>query len=281
MRSLTLLAILLLLTLFLSPAHAFQVGKMDEPASFIVDPSTGVYYVSNVSGPPGKKDNKAFIAKIDPGGKRVDRDFIRAGINGVHLNAPKGLLISGEDLYVADIDVVRRFAAQSGKPLGTIDFSFLGAKSLNGLAISPEGHLFVSDSVGNAIYRIDPGNHFQISILAKGPGLGNPRGLVFETPHKRLLVATGMGILIAVNMQGDVLTIHNRRFKGLDGIDLDWEGNVLVSSSKAGEIYRIIKYSTVEVIRKNMVTPVGISYDFRNGQVLVPSFDGDMIFTIP
>ena len=254
---------------------------MDEPASFIVDPSTGVYYVSNVSGPPGKKDNKAFIAKIDPGGKRVDRDFIRAGMNGVHLNAPRGLLISGKDLYVTDIDVVRRFDAHSGKPLGTIDFSFLGAKSLNDIAVNAKGHLFVSDAIGNTIYKIDPTNHFQISILAKGPGLGNPRGLVFEAPHKRLLVATGMGILIAVNLRGEVLTIHNRRFKGLDGIDLDREGNVIVSSSKAGEIYRIVKYSSIEVIRKNMVTPMGISYDFRNGQVLVPSFDGDMIFTIP
>lgn len=65
----------------------FKFGKWTR--RFIVDPATGVYYVFNVSWSPGKKDNDAFIAKIDPGGKLTDRDFIRAGKNGVHLNAPE------------------------------------------------------------------------------------------------------------------------------------------------------------------------------------------------
>lgn len=30
-----------------------------------------------------------------------------------------------------------------------------------------------------------------------------------------------------------------------------------------------------------MVTPVRISYNFRNRQALAPSFDGDLVFTIP
>jgi DNA-binding beta-propeller fold protein YncE len=279
MRPLTLT--FLLLILWFSSAQAFQVRGMNGPSSFIVDPSTGVYYVSNVSGPLRIKDNNAFIAKIDPTGKLADRDFIRAGINGVHLNAPKGLLISGNNLYVTDIDVVRRFDKASGKPLGSIDLSLLGARFLNGLAVDPEGHLFVSNTTGNTIYRINPANNFQITILAKGPKLGNPNGLVYEVPHRRLLVATGSGRLIAVNIQGNILPIHKKRFKGLDGIDLDREGNIIVSSSKEGTIYRIRKYSTVEVLRKNMVTPTGISYDFRNHQVLVPSFKGNLVFTFP
>lgn len=282
MRPWTLPLTLLLLILFFSPADAFQVRGMEKPESFIVDPATGVYYVSNVSGSPGAKDNNAFIARIDPTGKIVERDFIRSGKNGVHLNAPKGLAIAGKNLYVTDIDVVRRFDVQSGKPLGSIDFSILGAKFLNDLALSPEGHLFVSDTAGNTIYRIDPANHFQITILAKGPALGNPNGLVYETPHHRLLVAAwGSGKLIAVDMRGNILPIHNRRFKSLDGIDLDREGNIIVSSFTAGEIYRIRKYSTVEVIRKNMVTPADISFDYKNNRILVPSFDGNLIFTFP
>ena len=282
MRPGTLSLTLLLFIIVLPTAHAFQVRGMDTPESFIVDPATGVYYVSNVSGSPGAKDNNAYIARIDPTGKLVERDFIRSGKNGVHLNAPKGLALSGDHLYVTDIDVVRRFDVESGKPLGTIDFSILGAKFLNDLALSPEGHLFVSDTVGNAIYRIDPARNFQITILAKGPGLGNPNGLVYEAPHHRLLVAAwGSGKLIAVDMRGNILPIHKKRFKGLDGIDLDREGNIIVSSFTAGEIYRIRKYSTVELIRKNMVTPADISFDYKNNRILVPSFDGNLVFTIP
>jgi sugar lactone lactonase YvrE len=295
MRACTLPLSLLLLTLFFSSAQAFQVKGMEAPESFIVDPSTGVYYVSNISGEGGEKDNKAFIATIDPTGKLVDRDFIRSGKNGVHLNAPKGLAISGKNLYVTDIDVVHRFDLESGKPLGTIDFSILGARFLNDLAAGPDGLLFTSDSSGNTIYRIDTANNFQVTVLAKGKDLGIPNGLVYDAPHKRLLVATWeTGKILGVDMQGKIIQVYKESFKHLDGIDFDREGNIIVSSlkkeerwfferwfSKTGKIYRIKNYSTVEVIKKGMVTPADISYDLKNHQVLVPSLKGNLVFTIP
>ena len=273
---------ILFIILSLSSAYAFQLRGMDKPDSIIVDPATGMYYVSNVAGSPRAKDNNAFIVKIDAEGKLIDRHFISGGKNGVTLNAPKGLAISGKNLYVTDIDTVRRFDKESGKFLGTIDLALLGAKFLNGLALSPEGHLFVSDTAGNVIFKIDPANNNQVSILAKGPGLENPNRMVYERPHQRLLVTTGeSGKIIAVDMQGNILTVFQGGFKGLDGIDLDRQGNMIVSSFTAGEIYRIKKYSSVELLRKNMVTPAGISFDHRNNQVLVPSFDGDLVFTFP
>jgi len=270
------------LILFSASAHALQLHGMDKPDSFIVDPATGIYYVSNVAGSPKAKDNNAFIAKIDAEGKLIDRHFISGKKNGVTLNAPKGLAISGDNLFVADIDTVRRFDKESGKLLGTIDLALLGAKFLNDLALGPEGHLFVSDTAGNVIFKIDPAKKYQVTILARGPGLGNPNGLVYERPHQRLLVTTGeSGKIIAVDMQGNILTVFRGAFKGLDGIDLDRQGNMIVSSFTAGEIYRIKKYSMVEVLRKHMVTPADISFDPRNNRVLVPSFDGNLIFTFP
>lgn len=264
----------------LSPAQAFQLLGMDGPASFITDPATGVYYVSNVAGAPRAKNKKGFIAKIDGEGKLIDRDFIRSGRNGVTLNAPKGLAISGNDLYVADIDAVRRFDKSSGKLLGVIDFAFLGAKFLNGLALGPEGQLFVSDTIGNVIFKIDPANNNQVTVLARGPGLGHPNGMVYENRHQRLLVTpSNSKKIIAVDMSGQLLTVYRGVFKDLDGIDLDGQGNIIVSDFGAGKIYRIKKYSSVEVLRKNMVTPAGISFDARNNRVLVPSFEGDIVFT--
>jgi hypothetical protein len=133
----TLFLTVLFLVLFLPVAQAFELRGMDRPASFIVDPSTGTHYVSNVVGSSKAKDNSAFIAKIDAEGKLIDRDFIRSGRNGVTLNAPKGLAISGNDLYVADIDAVRRFDKNSGKLLGVVDLKLLGAKYLYGLVLGP------------------------------------------------------------------------------------------------------------------------------------------------
>ncbi len=80
-------------------------------------------------------------------------------------------------------------------------------------------------------------------------------------------------------MQGQLLTVYRGAFKDLDGIDLDGQGNIIVSDFAAGKIYRIKKYSLLEVLRKNMVTPAGLSFDARNNRVLVPSYEGNMVFT--
>ena len=80
-------------------------------------------------------------------------------------------------------------------------------------------------------------------------------------------------------MRGQLLTVYRGKFNGLDGIDLDRQGDMIVSDYTAGKIYRIKKYSTLETLRENMVTPAGISFDHKNNRVLVPSFDGNVVFT--
>jgi DNA-binding beta-propeller fold protein YncE len=280
MRPGTLFLAFIFCILFLSVAQAFELRGMNKPTCFIVDPSTGMYYVSNVAGSRRIKDSTAFIAKIYPDGKRIDRLFIRSGRNGIVLNAPNGLAISGDDLFVADIDVVRRFDKNSGRLLGIIDLKLLGARSLHGITISPEGHLFVSDTGSNTIFKIDLNVNYRVTILARGEGLGPPKGMVYENRHQRLLVTTAAGgKIIAVDMEGQFLTVYKGKFKGLDGIDLDRQGDIIVSDTIAGKIYRIKKYSSIEVLREHMVTPAGVSFDARDNRVLVPSLDGDLVFT--
>jgi len=177
--------------------------------------------------------------------------------------------------------VVRRFDKNSGRLAGVIDLKFLGAKYLHGLALDPLGHLFVSDTAGDTIFKIDVKKNYRVTILVRGQGL-HPKGMVYERPHQRLLVtAEKGGKIIAVDMRGGILTVYQGAFKGLDGIDLDRQGNIIVADYTAGKIYRIKKYSLIEVLREHMVTPAGLSFDARNNRVLVPSFDGNMVFTIP
>src|SRR2546422_7709536 len=49
-----------------------------------------------------------------PDGAVENLKFIEGGHSGVTLNAPKGLAIRGDTLWVADIDVVRAFDARTG-----------------------------------------------------------------------------------------------------------------------------------------------------------------------
>lgn len=270
------------LLLFPAASYGFRLDGLRTPESFIVDPATGIYYVSNVNGAPREKDNNGFISKIDPSGKPIDLQFIAGGKNQVELNAPKGLAIAGRNLYVTDIDAVRRFDPDTGRLLGTIDFKAAGGVFLNDLAVDTDGKLYVSDTFGNAIFKIDPANNFQVTIVSKNPALGNPNGLVYDAPRQRLIVVTwGTGKILSVDMNGKIAQIVNESFKNLDGIDFDREGNLIVSSFSDGKIYRIKKFSKVEVLKENIVTPADISFDYKNNQVLVPSFDGNIIFTFP
>ena len=275
--------ILIFPILFLcNPAYAFRANGMKTPESFQIDPATGIYYVSNIDGHPKAKDNNGVIAKLDPSGKPIDLHFIRGGKDGVTLHAPKGMVIVAESIYVTDIDTVRRFDKKTGKLLGTVDLSLLGARFLNDLATSPEGILYVSDTNGNAIYRIDPEKNFQVTLAVKDSRLGNPNGMVYDTPRKRLIVvASGTGNILGVDLKGNIFPLVPKKFHHLDGIDFDREGNIIVSNFTKGEIYRIKGFNKVEVIKKNMVTPADISFDSRNNQLLIPSFKGNLVFTHP
>ena len=129
-----------------SSTFGFRIDGFSTPESFIIDPSTGMYYVSNIAGSPAKKDNNGFIFRIDSSGNLADRHFIQGGENGVTLHAPKGLLIIRNELYVTDIDALRRFDKTTGKPLGSVRLNLLGAQFLNDLMTDLDDNIYISDS---------------------------------------------------------------------------------------------------------------------------------------
>jgi DNA-binding beta-propeller fold protein YncE len=272
-----------LLVIFLlnpHPAEAFRVGGLKTPASFIVDPALGNYFISNINGEPGSRDNNGFILKLDPSEKTLL--VIRGGDPQVTLNAPDGLALKGNILYVTDIDSLRWFDKNNGKPLGHIDFTGIGAKRLKGLAFDGEGNLYISDVLANAIYKVDAAH--KVSIFSKDNQLGNPTGMVYDSIRKRLIVVTrATGKVLGIGQDGKIApVIHtSTKFKNLNGVDWGREGNLLVSDEAAGKIYRIRNFSRTEIVRENILTPAGISFDYARNLILVPSSKGNLAFTIP
>ncbi len=139
---------------------------LQTPECALWDPDQDIYFLSNINGDPTAVDKNGFISKISPEGKVIELKFIESGKKGAELNAPKGMAIAGNILYVADLDVVRRFDRKSGKPRGKI--AIKGSVFLNALTVSPDGKvLYVSDSAvkinaggftgtgGDAIFEID------------------------------------------------------------------------------------------------------------------------------
>src|SRR6266496_4562221 len=95
------------------------------PESVLHDTAQDIYFVSNINGSPTAKDNNGFISRLRPDGAVENLKFIEGGKNGVTLNAPKGLALLGDTLWVADIDAVRAFNAKTGAPLDSVSLSTL------------------------------------------------------------------------------------------------------------------------------------------------------------
>ncbi len=263
-------------------AGSLRVGGMDAPHSVIVDPDTGAHYVSNIVGSPLAKDKNGFIAVLSASGAIEEENAIRSGRWGAVLNAPRGLAIQGAYLYVADIDTLRRFDKKKGNLLGNIDLSLLGARQLSGLTLDAGGSLYVSDTATDTIFRIEPHNNFMAGVFAKDPRLSSPTGLLHDACHKRLLVAGSQsGQILSVDGKGTIFPLFNRRFERPEGLAFDRDGNLIVSDFKAGAVYRIKNYSEVEILREKVVTPANLSFDFKNNRVLVPSFRGNLVFSLP
>src|SRR5207245_6256953 len=114
------------------------------PESVLYDPDQDVYFVSNINGQPTAADDNGFISRINPDTLQNDLKWIDAAKPDIILNAPKGMAILGDDLYVADLSVVRKFDRKTGKPKGEIPIP--GSTFLNDVA-----------SDGKAVYVSDTG----------------------------------------------------------------------------------------------------------------------------
>lgn len=273
--------IIFLLAFSSAPSLAWQLKGFKNPESFIVDPATGFYYVSNLNGRPAEKNNNGFISRIDPAGK-LDIYFIQSGKNKVQLHSPKGLAVLGDELFVADLDAVWRFDKVTGQPLQKIEFSHLGVRMLDDLAVGPGELLYVTDVMGDAIYSMDMKNNFQIRVVAQSPNLGKPNGLLYDWRNNLLLVVTWKsGLVLGIDKKGNILSMVPHKFGNLDGIAFDSVGNLIVSAIKEGTLYRIRNYHIVETLATNLNMPADISFDSRNKQLLVPLMHENIVFTLP
>jgi hypothetical protein len=207
----------------------------DGPAAAVHDAVADVYLVSNVRGTPLAKDNNGYIARVSPKDRSMQRYWIEGGKNGVTLHAPKGMALTGDILWIADIDTLRAFDRTSGAPVRSI--AVPGAACLQDVAAGADGMLFVSDAGLDAngqptgtdgIWRLTYWPKTEASgktygatwvpePLVRGPELGQPRGLV---AHKNSVyyVSWRDGRFWLVDPRGVLTQLSKAATAQLDGL---------------------------------------------------------------
>ena len=164
------------------PPAAVSLKDFATPESVLYDPKEDVYLVSNINGGPSAADNNGFISRVSPDGSKVELKWIEAGKKGVKLDAPKGIAIVGDTLYVADI--TRRAASSTPRPASPrVRSRSPGATFANDIAhagrrrstsptrASRSTRRASRPPTRDAVYVIEKG---KAKVLAKGDELGGP-----------------------------------------------------------------------------------------------------------
>ncbi|KCZ50899.1 NHL repeat-containing protein [Hyphomonas pacifica] len=194
----------------------------------------GGYFISSVNGPGNQKDGNGYVSLISPDGEMVKRYW------GAKLDAPKGMAILNDTLYVADIDKIAMLDLETGNPAGSIRVE--GAAFLNDMTTWGDA-VYVSDSGTATIHKISDGTSevwLQDEAL-----LGGVNGLLGD--GERLLVATmKTGTLFSAARDGTLTEIATG-MENADGIGLVPGGGYLVSSWP-GQIHYVAENGAVTTL---------------------------------
>ena len=267
-----------------APVKAATVGGFQTPESVKWDSAQDVYFVSNINGAPGAKDNNGYISVVGPAGMVRDSAFIGGGKNGVTLNAPKGMAIVGDTLWVADIDAVRGFNTRTGAQVASV--SVPNAVFLNDIAAGPDGALYITDTGirftasgmehpgPDRVFRIAPNR--RLSVVLEGHMLAGPNGIAWDAANGRFLIAPFGGPGILAWKPGETApTIIAKGPGGYDGIEVVGK-DIWVSTWADSSVYRWRDSTSLKAI-KGVPSPADIGYDAKRNRIIIPVFTANTI----
>ncbi len=264
-----------------APVYAqITVTELQSPYSFISSESGTEYFISSVNGEPDAADNNGFITKLDASGKVVSLKFIQGGRGNVTLHAPKGMALAGQTLYVADLDTLRGFDSKTGASTLALTMpvaagSGVPTVSLSDVAFDGKRLLYCSDQRANTIYRIDLATK-QASALVTDRALAGPSGLAVHPKSGHIIaVSWDKGKISEISPGGVVTELFSNgffsgRFHNLRGVDFDQWGNMYVSDSTTGKVWRMSWDKRFQVIAEYLPAPADLGIDRTNNLILVP-----------
>lgn len=270
-----------------------ETGGMSTPESVRYDPELDVFYVSNINGNPSVHDGNGFIAVVraDSVGAPA-RMLVEGGKNGAKLDAPKGIALAGDTLWVADIDHVRAFNRKTGAPIADIDLSGQHATFLNDVVIGGDGSVYVTDTgirfdAQGALTHPGTDRIFKITgrkvAALTADSLNSPNGIAWDAANSRFILGPFNGTAVQTWKEGDKAPATLATGPGqYDGVEVLGDGRVLVTSWTD---------STVDVIKDGVMTkvvtgvgaPADIGVDTKRNVVVVPRFSDNKLeyFKLP
>lgn len=270
-----------------APAVVVSTG-LATPESVLWDEARNLWYVSNINGVPVAKDDNGYILRLTADGAMMDSlPFINGADADIVLNAPKGMALVGDTLWVADIDAVRGFNVLTGNVVTTLALGAQGATFLNDVAAASDGTVYITDSgiAFDASGNVTHSGASRIFVLKDRmareavvlPAQSAANGIAWDA-------ALGAWLIVGFNSPNifawvpgtDSVTVIGTGPGGGDGIVVLADGRALFSSW-ADSSLTIFEAGAATKLRGGLPAPADLGYDPKRGLVAVPLFESDRV----
>ncbi|MBI9068370.1 MAG: hypothetical protein JEZ09_13835 [Salinivirgaceae bacterium] len=257
--------LIIVFTITVFSSHSQTVLKLwetpavlDIPESVLFDDS--IIYVSNINGKPTEKNEMGYLSKLSVDGEIINQKWI------IGLNAPKGMAVFENLLYVTDIDRIAVIDRVDGKILNFIPIE--NAKFLNDATVNEKGLVAFSDLQDNTIYLVE--NNI-VSILVKNEILQNVNGLWWGNDA---LYAGTINAVVKIDVNTGEIIKYIEGTGGIDGIE-KVAGNSFIISDWSGKVQLISPQENPIVLfdtTKDKINAADIEYSTKNNILYVPTF---------
>jgi DNA-binding beta-propeller fold protein YncE len=237
------------------------------PESVLYYPAEDVLFVSNINGNGADKDNNGFITKLSSDGK------IKALQWASGLHAPKGMGISGNKLYVTDIDRLVMLDVNAGAILKT--YTLPEPVYLNDITVAANGTIYVSDNRNDKIYYLQ---NDSLQVFMEGEALQRPNGL-FAEANRLAVGSTRNNALRFIDLQSKQITEVTDGLGASDGVVPAGKGNYFVSDWN-GRVFWISAKGEKKLILDTTgakINSADIEYIPAKKLLLVPTFHDNRV----
>lgn len=249
-------------------AVATTLTGFEGPEAVRYDPGQDAWFVANFGAGSGDaRDGDGFISRLGGDGTLQSLRFM-TGTAAAPLHMPRGMFITGDTLWVADVDGVHGFDRSRGTHLAFIDLRSFEPGFLNDVAAGPDGALYVTDTGEGRVYRV-AGADGTPEVVAEGLP-APPNGITWDRGRGAFLLAPwGDGNVIrSLGTDGRVDSVATIQANRFDGIEVIGAG-ILVASQSDSSLWLVAGEGPRRVVRTRG-RPADIGYDAGRGLVAVP-----------